>query len=187
MPRRSDARDKMIGTAVQLFRSRGYNGVGLTELLTVSQAPKGSFYHHFPDGKEELGVAAIDLSRRLIGDMIEHCFQRSANESEAVTRLARAVATLFENSGYTAGCPIMAIAADAMPQSARLTAAGEAALAQWNAIVVRHCMRYGRSAASAAQFADRLAVALEGAWMIARVRRSTSPFDLVTGMACSDQ
>ncbi|MFY8043743.1 MAG: TetR/AcrR family transcriptional regulator, partial [Rhodoferax sp.] len=39
---------------------KGYHGVGLTELLSAAQAPKGVLYHHFPGGKAELAVAAID-------------------------------------------------------------------------------------------------------------------------------
>jgi TetR/AcrR family transcriptional regulator, lmrAB and yxaGH operons repressor len=53
----------MIRAAVKLFRRHGYDGVGLTEILTEAKAPKGSFYHHFPKGKEELGAAAV-ASRR---------------------------------------------------------------------------------------------------------------------------
>jgi TetR/AcrR family transcriptional regulator, lmrAB and yxaGH operons repressor len=184
MPRRSNARDQMIGTAVKLFRSKGYNGVGLTELLAVSQAPKGSFYHHFPDGKEELGEAAIDLSRRLTGALIEQAFARSISARDAVDHLAAALATLFEKSAFSAGCPIAAIAVDAMPQSARLTAAGQAALSDWAAIVVRHLARIGHSPDQAREFADRLAIALEGAWIVARVQQSAGPFALVASMTC---
>lgn len=174
----------MIGSAVQLFRSRGYHGVGLTELLADSEAPKGSFYHHFPDGKEELGEAAIALSRRLTGEAIEHAFAKAATEREAVTRLAAMLAALFEGSNYSAGCPIAAIAVDAMPRSARLTAAGQAALSEWSAIIVRHAMRFGRSAEQAERFAERVGIAIEGAWIIARIRQSTAPFALVPGMVC---
>ena len=52
MARPSDARSRLIRVASALFRQRGYDGVGLTEILEASGAPKGSFYHHFPEGKE---------------------------------------------------------------------------------------------------------------------------------------
>ena len=184
MPRRSNARDQMIGAAVKLFRSKGYHGVGLTELLTVSEAPKGSFYHHFPQGKEELGEAAIDLSRRLTGALIEQAFAQSTTARGAVTSLARALATLFEKSAYSAGCPIAAIAVDAMPRSARLTAAGQAALSDWAAIIVRYVADFGYGPDEARDFADRLAIALEGAWIVARIQQSAAPFALVASMTC---
>lgn len=184
MPRQSKARENLIGTAVQLFRTKGYNGVGLTELLAVSGAPKGSFYHHFPGGKEELGVAALSLSDRVIGDLIEACFAASSNEREAVERLAETIAALFEKSSYRAGCPITSIAIDAMPQSASLTTAGQAVLTNWNEIAVKHAMRWGRTQGEAQAFADRLTIALEGAWLVARIRQSKAPFSNVVSMTC---
>ncbi|MFN5881268.1 MAG: TetR/AcrR family transcriptional regulator, partial [Burkholderiales bacterium] len=42
------------------LRTRGYHGVGLNELLAAAQAPKGVLYHHFPGGKAELAVCAIE-------------------------------------------------------------------------------------------------------------------------------
>lgn len=184
MPRQSDARANLIGTAVHLFRTKGYNGVGLTELLTVSGAPKGSFYHHFPGGKEELGVAALVLSERVIGELIDACFASSTNQREAVERLTETIAALFEKSDYRAGCPIASIAIDAMPQSAPLTVAGRTVLTHWNEIVVSHTVRWGRSPSEALEFADRLTIALEGAWLVARIRQSKAPFASVVSMTC---
>jgi TetR/AcrR family transcriptional repressor of lmrAB and yxaGH operons len=46
------------------LRTKGFHGVGLSELLAQAQAPKGVLYHHFPGGKTELAVAAIDQVRR---------------------------------------------------------------------------------------------------------------------------
>ena len=53
--------------AQQLFRKRGYHGTGLNDILELAQAPKGSMYHHFPGGKEQIGVCVInDLTDGLI-------------------------------------------------------------------------------------------------------------------------
>lgn len=186
MPRTSNARENLISAAMRLFRTKGYNGVGLTELLTVSGAPKGSFYHHFPGGKEELGEAALEMSGRVIGTMIDECFAAAASERDAVNRLTAAIATHFEKSNYRAGCPVTSVAIDAMPQSYRLTASGQTVLADWNDKAVKHAMCWGRSKTSAQDFADRLAIALEGAWIIARIRQSSAPFQVVTNMICDN-
>ncbi|MGD9864998.1 MAG: TetR family transcriptional regulator, partial [Pseudodonghicola sp.] len=54
----SSSRDRLIRAASGLFRRRGYAGVGVSEILTVAELPKGSLYHHFPGGKRELAEAA---------------------------------------------------------------------------------------------------------------------------------
>ena len=46
-------KERLVRTACALFRQRGYSGVGVAEILTAAQAPKGSLYHHFPNGKSD--------------------------------------------------------------------------------------------------------------------------------------
>ncbi|MFI3283457.1 MAG: TetR/AcrR family transcriptional regulator [Erysipelotrichaceae bacterium] len=44
----------IIDEAIGLFATKGYYGVGLSELLKKCHVPKGSFYHYFPNGKIQL-------------------------------------------------------------------------------------------------------------------------------------
>ena len=54
-----DTRSRILHAAQRLFRKHGYHATGLNDILDMAQAPKGSMYHHFPDGKEEIGVCVI--------------------------------------------------------------------------------------------------------------------------------
>lgn len=58
MPRRSDAKQKMVAAAKQLIRERGYNGTAFSDVLELSDAPRGSVYFHFPHGKAQLAIEA---------------------------------------------------------------------------------------------------------------------------------
>ncbi|MDP1683903.1 TetR/AcrR family transcriptional regulator, partial [Hydrogenophaga sp.] len=62
-------RERLIAAMTDALRRRGLHGIGLTELLAQAGAPKGVLYHHFPGGKTELAVAAIDdvVARMLRG------------------------------------------------------------------------------------------------------------------------
>ena len=55
-------RAKMLEAAAMLFEREGYSGAGLNAILDQSAAPRGSLYFHFPGGKEELAIAAIEMS-----------------------------------------------------------------------------------------------------------------------------
>jgi TetR/AcrR family transcriptional regulator, lmrAB and yxaGH operons repressor len=57
----TDTRSRILQAAYRLLRKRGYHASGLTDILELANAPKGSMYHHFPGGKEELGVAVVEI------------------------------------------------------------------------------------------------------------------------------
>ena len=61
MGRRSDARERLIVTAGNLFREQGFNAVGIAKLCQLSGVHKGSFYHYFPS-KRDLLLAVIEIS-----------------------------------------------------------------------------------------------------------------------------
>jgi TetR/AcrR family transcriptional repressor of lmrAB and yxaGH operons len=57
-------RDRMLLSAVTLLRERGRNGVTLDAVLAHSGAPRGSIYHHFPGGRDQLVLEAAQLGWR---------------------------------------------------------------------------------------------------------------------------
>ncbi len=59
MPNIAKHKDNIVVAAMSLFRRQGYASTGLNQILQESGAPKGSLYHYFPGGKEQLGLAAV--------------------------------------------------------------------------------------------------------------------------------
>ena len=53
-------RERMVESAVVLLAKHGFQGASFSEVLARSGTPRGSIYHHFPDGKEQLIAAAVD-------------------------------------------------------------------------------------------------------------------------------
>jgi len=60
-------RERLIIAAIQLFQQRGYHGAGTTDILNLARSPRGSMYHHFPGGKEDLGASCAEW---LAGEII---------------------------------------------------------------------------------------------------------------------
>src|SRR5580704_7084036 len=52
-------RDRLIRAGVYFFETQGYHGTGVAAILARAKSVKGSFYHHFPHGKEQLAVASL--------------------------------------------------------------------------------------------------------------------------------
>src|SRR5436305_12256742 len=54
-----ESRASMVRGAASLIRTRGVNATSFSEVLADSGAPRGSIYHHFPEGKKQLAEDAI--------------------------------------------------------------------------------------------------------------------------------
>src|SRR5476649_1308718 len=55
----NDSRSKMVQSAAALIGSQGLNATSFSDVLADSGAPRGSIYHHFPDGKTQLARDAV--------------------------------------------------------------------------------------------------------------------------------
>ncbi|MCJ1715764.1 TetR/AcrR family transcriptional regulator [Microbacterium sp. M1A1_1b] len=54
----TDTRQHILDTAQRLMAGKGYTAVGLTEVLSEADVPKGSFYYYF-SSKEAFGAALM--------------------------------------------------------------------------------------------------------------------------------
>ncbi|WP_372370011.1 TetR family transcriptional regulator C-terminal domain-containing protein [Candidatus Uabimicrobium sp. HlEnr_7] len=56
---KSKTRQKLIEVGTQAIINKSYHAVGIQEILTLAQVPKGSFYYYFKS-KEDFGIAVIE-------------------------------------------------------------------------------------------------------------------------------
>ncbi|MEO7159402.1 MAG: TetR/AcrR family transcriptional regulator [Polaromonas sp.] len=54
-----DVKQHILDTARSIILGKGFSAVGLNEILSTAQVPKGSFYHYFKS-KESFGEALVD-------------------------------------------------------------------------------------------------------------------------------
>ena len=66
MGRQSDARERLIQSAAELWHMRSYADVGVSEICEHAGVQKGSFYHFFAS-KRDLALAVIDDSWERVG------------------------------------------------------------------------------------------------------------------------
>src|ERR1700759_5271302 len=106
---RASRRAFLSATGV-LLRRQGYAATGLSEIVDRSGAPRGSLYFHFPGGKEELAVAAIERSGEALRRGTAATMAAPGGTAEGVAMLIDALAEGLEGSGYADGCPIATVA-----------------------------------------------------------------------------
>lgn len=168
-------KDALVRTAMRLFRQQGYASTGLQQILTESGAPKGSLYHYFPDGKEQLAEAAVRLAGKLMGEMLASHAERAATPAAFAKAYCSTMAGWMKESDFRSGCPIATTMLETAPHSQALTKAGVEAIDHWIEIIAPVFRRAGATTAHARSAAQQLIAAVEGALVIARIRRTATP------------
>jgi len=105
---------RIVETAAQLFREKGYDGVGLQEIVEIGQVPKGSLYFHFPDGKEQIAKEAMTEAAMQYYELIFKEALVKRNQGLGVKEMLQAAFDALRNQllahDFKMGCPIAALA-----------------------------------------------------------------------------
>ena len=103
-------RERMIVSTALLVRERGARATSLDAVLEHSGAPRGSVYHHFPGGREQLLREATDYA----GEYVARRLERTAAEDPlaALDSLLDEYRASLVASDFRAGCPVVAVAVE---------------------------------------------------------------------------
>lgn len=164
------SRDKLAWAAAKLFQQRGFHGVGLNEILKVTGLPKGSLYHHFPNGKTDLALEAAALAHREMTRIIDDAFRDAETYQDGVTTLFYKLAKLFELMGKHTGCPISEILFVGPDQDMFRQKSAEY-FEGWTSQIAAHGERVGLAPEIARTNAEQLFVTLQGGWTLARAKQ----------------
>lgn len=164
------SRDKLAWAAARLFQQRGYHGVGLSEILKITGLPKGSLYHHFPNGKSDLALEAAALAHRETTRIIDDAFRDASSYQDGATTLFYKLAKLFELMGKHTGCPISEILFAGPDQDIFRQKSAEYFEA-WTSQIAGHAERLGQTPDEARQNAEHLFITLQGGWTLARAKQ----------------
>ena len=166
-------RDEIIEATGRLLELQGYRATGMNEIVRESGAPKGSLYHYFPEGKDELAAAVIAHAAQAITANSESVLAAHDDAAAAVVSFVRQLAGHVSASGYRQGGPITAVALEAASTNERLRQACRDAYRAWRRPFADKLRpAYGDRA-------DRLAMliiaAIEGGIVLSRSEQSEQP------------
>ncbi|GGN04726.1 TetR/AcrR family transcriptional regulator [Streptomyces fuscichromogenes] len=175
------SRDRIVAGAADLISRRGLNATSIRELARHADAPLGSTYHYFPDGKQQLATEAV----RYAGASVERLLRKELAAGPAAG--LRAFLGLWRGivvaSDFRAGCPVLAVAVEEPPPGEEipraLTAAAEA-FEGWEDLLAASLREHGADPARAADLATLVVASAEGAIAMCRARRDIAPLDRVS-------
>ena len=99
----NETRTNLLEVGMELIRQGSYNSVGINDVLRVSGAPKGSFYHYF-SSKEEFGLEVVKHYHALQLDGAKQVLQGSAPAIDRLHLFFKTALKEFESRQFRHGC-----------------------------------------------------------------------------------
>lgn len=121
-------RQTVINVASRLFRERGFDGIGLKDLMEAAGFTQGAFYKQFAS-KDDLAAQASERA-------LESAFRRwsAAAEADPKDPLGAVIAfylSMAHREEKGDGCPVVALGSDAARQGVEVKASFEAGIRKY--------------------------------------------------------
>lgn len=172
MARTVAERSDILPMLAETFRLHGYEGASLGLISEATGLGKGSLYHFFPGGKEEMAAAVLD---EIEGWFRQHVFEPlSAGDSGAacVRAMLASVDQYFESGGRV--CVVGAFALSDVRD--RFATSVHRYFSAWIAALSATLVRMGHSKADAAALAEETIAGIQGALVLARALQDRRSF-----------
>jgi AcrR family transcriptional regulator len=165
----------MVAGAARLLAERGLQETSFSEVLELTGAPRGSIYHHFPDGKDQLIASAIDLAGSHAMALIDR--STGATAEEVTTHFLGMWREVLVRSNYKAGCSVLAVTI--ATDSPDLLDHAATVFRTWRQRLAELLREGGLEERDATRFSAILIAGTEGAVVLSRAEQSMEPFELV--------
>jgi AcrR family transcriptional regulator len=155
-------RDALVPQLAEVFRAHGFEGTSLALITAEVGLGKGSLYHYFPGGKDEMAEAVLAHIERWFDEQVF-----AALRGEAVTGIAR----MFDacEQYFHSGQRVCIVGVFALSSTReRFALAVKRYFDAWTRALQDALQRAGHGAAEAAALAEDIVGAIQGALVLAR-------------------
>jgi TetR/AcrR family transcriptional repressor of lmrAB and yxaGH operons len=173
----SDSRASMVRSAASLIRSHGVNATSFSDVLADSGAPRGSIYHHFPEGKQQLAEDAVRWTSERVLAAQRACPATTPREVlDCFVGMWRRVVLA---SGGAAGCVVAGVAVDSDAAAGAVMDLVRSTFRSWVDLLTEQFAATGVPEQSARPLAVATLAGMEGALILCRAERDVAPLDAV--------
>jgi TetR/AcrR family transcriptional repressor of lmrAB and yxaGH operons len=147
----------------EVFREHGFEGASLALITASTGLGKGSLYHFFPGGKEEMAAAVLDN--------IDHWFETQVFEPLRADEPALAIHRMIQNvrEYFRSGQRVCLVGAFALNDTReKFSAPIRTYFSRWIAALSSALIRSGVDADTAASRAEDAVLAIQGALVLTR-------------------
>lgn len=156
----------------EVFREHGFDGASLSAITARTGLGKGSLYHFFPGGKEEMAAAVLAEIESWFEREIFAPLRRAGDADVAIAAMFRAVDTYFRS-----GRRVCLVGAFALGDARdRFAAAVKGYFRAWRDALAAALRRRGHKAAAARTLAEETVAGIQGALVLARAADDPAVF-----------
>jgi AcrR family transcriptional regulator len=171
-------KQRILDATAALFMRYGYTGTGLKQIVADANAPFGSLYHHFPGGKQELGVEVIHRSGAMYGELVMSVFDAAADIVTGVRDCFAGAAEVLRATDYADACPIETVALEVASSNEPLREATARVFESWTQSATARFRAAGIDDQTARELGVFFIMQLEGAFVLCRAARSTEALEI---------
>jgi AcrR family transcriptional regulator len=165
-------RADVVPLLAEVFRDFGYEGTSLNLITERTKIGKGSLYHFFPGGKEEMAAAVLESVDRWFEDEIFKPL-RDDHAYAPLSTMWQNVISYFKSGGRV--CLVGAFALDVTRD--RFAAAIEDYFRRWIASLAVALTRGGASPDDATRCAEHIVLTIQGAIVLSRALNDPKVFN----------
>ncbi|MCG8493188.1 MAG: TetR/AcrR family transcriptional regulator [Sneathiellales bacterium] len=170
---------KLLEATAFLLRTKGYNAMGLSDIIRESGIPKGSLYHHFPKGKDELSAAAISHSGKQMLVSLKQLIDKSGTLIEGLYAFFDYYINQLEDSGFAKGCPLATVSLETASGVPLVQHACKQAFDDIQDLLQQNLQKNGAGRKKAEQLATLAVASFEGSLLLSKARNETTPIRLM--------
>lgn len=157
-------RADLLPVMAEVFREHGYEGASIALISERTGLGKGSLYHFFPGGKDEMAAAVLGEIEAWFTTNVFAPLQSDSDAISAIERMFRAVLEYFDS-----GRRVCLVGAFALASSRdRFAKQVSSYFRRWKEALAAALVRTGRDRPAAGQLAEDVLASIQGALVLAR-------------------
>jgi TetR/AcrR family transcriptional repressor of lmrAB and yxaGH operons len=157
-------RADLVPVMAEVFREHGFEGASIALISQRTGLGKGSLYHFFPGGKEEMAAAVLSEIEAWFTTHIFAALQWDSDPHSAIDRMFQAVVEYFDS-----GRRVCLVGAFALATSRdRFAKQVRSYFRTWQEALTAALLRTGRDKQAADQLAEEVLAVIQGSLVLAR-------------------
>lgn len=165
-------RDLLIKATSELIQKRGYHGTGMSAVIEAVGVPKGSLYHHFPEGKDDLISASLKYYAASKGEQFNLAMKGKKTAVGGLQAIVDLSLNFLEQTQYQKGCPVAAVSLDVSSDNEFIRKTCTRIFDAWKKNLESY-LKY-KNVNDPGSKAEAFMIGLQGSFLLSKIHRNKS-------------